>query len=566
MMRRFDFKSVQPLLEPPTPPDAWLTVAGDVIPWLTDNAVADEVVIYLSAPMLWLHSVMAPRENFHPPDPSNLLDARTSLDDTWKIQRVYGGGEGYRVYLEPPLGDTRSTALAGGEPLLYRRHFDGMKDYRSPVELSQKLVHALHVFWVADRKAFCRLDHKGDLEDVIRIIETKSAGRETVTVVTILTKDLHRYMTLANMVLVQQFDVTRYRSGFCGWDVAGETEYRTPNLFYKHGHSKDASYVHGFLISASPISHESIVQAFREEVEGHPKQYATFKIFDRKNDKQVETSCAPDAISNYYQKNDLPWEVSPAFFRAEVLTRYKGNPEKYTLEERSITCRNAWDLPTFDINEAGQVHTYIGYLAKLPYEEQLYWKSFNEWPKGTISKRAHQTDIEGTWSTDYNPLASLKHKIERLNQLGPHWWKARDDSLIEAARYPMTESREEWANDILALDQLLVEGFVAKALGALADGRGATLDPNWQSLRILRAYLEVAGLSVDEARDTMLPLTTLHTLRSQVKGHGAPDKKAEAVSAARTEHGTLRAHFTHLAGQCDQSTTRICKSLGIDLN
>jgi len=136
---------------------------------------------------------------------------------------------------------------------------------------------------------------------------------------------------------------------------------------------------------------------------------------------------------------------------------------------------------------------------------------------------------------------------------------------IEAARYPMTESREEWANDIMAFDQLLVEGFVAKALGALAVGKGATLEPTWQSLRILQAYLEVAGLSTDEARNILAPLKTLHTLRSQVKGHGAPDKKSEAVSAARTDHGTLRAHFTGMAGKCDHSTTRICQLLGIDL-
>jgi hypothetical protein len=67
------------------------------------------------------------------------------------------------------------------------------------------------------------------------------------------------------------------------------------------------------------------VQAWKDEESGANHQYATFKIFDRKNNRNVETSCAPGSITNYFTKNDLPWEISPAFFRPEVLTRYKAD-------------------------------------------------------------------------------------------------------------------------------------------------------------------------------------------------------------------------------------------------
>jgi len=67
------------------------------------------------------------------------------------------------------------------------------------------------------------------------------------------------------------------------------------------------------------------------------------------------------------------------------LHRFKADPEKYSLDDRSITCRNAWYLKSYDINEAGQVHAYIGDLARLPIEEQRYWQSFNEWSNGSIS-------------------------------------------------------------------------------------------------------------------------------------------------------------------------------------
>ena len=115
----------------------------------------------------------------------------------------------------------------------------------------------------------------------------------------------------------------------------------------------------------------------------------------------------------------MPWKISPTFFRPEVLQKYKADPEKYTIDGRSINCRGAWYLTTYDINEAGQVHSYIGYLAQLPYEEQLYWRSFNEWPKGNISKRAFQTDILGEFSKEDDPLAELKRQVEVLDRAPP---------------------------------------------------------------------------------------------------------------------------------------------------
>jgi hypothetical protein len=46
-----------------------------------------------------------------------------------------------------------------------------------------------------------------------------------------------------------------------------------------------------------------------------------------------------------------------------------------------VSCRSAWHLPGYDVNEAGQIHAYICDLRQLPYSEQLYWQSFNVEPK-----------------------------------------------------------------------------------------------------------------------------------------------------------------------------------------
>jgi hypothetical protein len=259
----------------------------------------------------------------------------------------------------------------------------------------------------------------------------------------------------------------------------------------------------------------------------------------------------------------LPWEISPAFFRPEVLLRFKADPEKFTLDDRTISCRKAWYLKTFDINEAGQVHTYIGYLASLPFEEQLYWQSFNEWSKGTISDRAHKTDILGDWDTNYDPLDAIKQKIRKLDEAPPDWWNRRGDALSDATRYPATDSPKEWADEILALDQLIVEGFGGRRLKALAHAGGRSLEPDWGSIRLMQEVLAMKGLSEDESKAVVTPIQKLHGLRTDVKGHSAPNKKRQAETKARAVHGNFRAHFTQLAADCDKALDVILSRLGV---
>ena len=63
---------------------------------------------------------------------------------------------------------------------------------------------------------------------------------------------------------------------------------------------------------------DDLVNAWKDEESDTSRSYPKFKIHDRKNDVNVETSCGPEFISNYFQKSELPWEISPAFFRPEA--------------------------------------------------------------------------------------------------------------------------------------------------------------------------------------------------------------------------------------------------------
>lgn len=451
-MRRFD---TRPLIALATAPedqdDPWYKEAELAIQYMKANSESDEIVIYASAPFLLIVGALAPTDNVTPPDGEALQNLSLFTDTTWRIEKSWCSSEGHRVYIEAPFPEDSGSALAGGEPLVIRRRLEGVHTGSTPIEISQKLVHCLDIHYVDERKAYCRLNDNGDIEDVIRIlrlqIPDQIEGREMVS---ILRKDLDNYMALADMALVMKFDFTRYVAGsFNSWDGASRYNRDELDLFYHGGSTSKASFTHGAMVVRPNTTVEEQEEAWRKDFDGDPdREYAVFKIYDRKNDRQVETSCSPEHIVSYFEDSDLPWQISPVFFRAEVLNRFKGDPEKYTLEDRSISCRGAWYLKSYDINEAGQVHAYIWDLSNLPYDEQLYWKAFNEWPKAPISERAHRTDIEGDWYTEYQPLDALKRKIRTLDKRKPAWWNPRGEELIDSVLAPATDSPKEWGDEV----------------------------------------------------------------------------------------------------------------------
>lgn len=147
----------------------------------------------------------------------------------------------------------------------------------------------------------------------------------------------------------------------------------------------------------------------------------------------------------------------------------------------------------------------------------------------------------------------------------PDWWKKRGDELADVVRYPATDSVKEWADEILALDQLVVEGFLLKPLRKLAEEKGHKVETNWGSLRALQEVLESNGHTGDGAKALVLPLQKLHALRTDVRGHATVNKKKEAESKARSDFGTLRAQFKYLVAECESTFNAVVASLGVDL-
>jgi hypothetical protein len=468
------------------------------------------------------------------------------------------------MYLASPIDPFRCNALEGGQQLVFRRSFIGVDNGPPRTELSQPLVQALDLYWLNEESAYCRLNDDGDVEPIIRLrnlgVETKEAG---ATLVTIEAEQLHRYMAVTNTALIMKFDFTRYvTGGFGGWGEPKRDNVVENDLFYHTGVQPGASFANGALIVRPLLTTEILIACANRRWDGVDKEYAVFKANDWKNKRMAEVSCAPWALASYFDEGSpLPFQTTPAFFKPEVLQRYKADPEKYRIDHRSIHARGGWYLKSYDVNEAGQVHAYLCDLANLPYREQVYWQSFNEWPKAGISACAFQTDFEGRFSTLPDPLAELKRQIARIDKLHPDWWSPRGEAAAAALHNPLTTSPEEWANAVLALDQLVVEGFVMKALRSQVERAGRTANKQWRSLRLLQDCLVLAGLDEADAIAVLEPLKRTHTLRSKVKGHLAESEEQAIIKQARTEYGSLAAHFGVLLDEMQASLDRIVKLL-----
>lgn len=533
----------------------------DALSLLEANIHKDEFVVYASFLHVFMHAVLVPASSVNPPDITDLMSWNFNAYTSWGIWHDFADPPS--IGISSPLDHTGSKTIDQGEQLVFRRSFEGRIGEKSYVEILQKFVHVFDLHFLPERDAYCRLDKHGDIEDVIRIIEVPEKGDwHGGTIVTFKRDVLDEYMVVTDSVAVMMFDFTRFRPGsFGGWPQEKDADLTTSHdLSYRLVHIPGyASYLRGCQIVRPLISKDTVARRLQQFGDEGDEQYATFLVHDWRHDVIAEVSCAPGMTANYFNasENDLPFELSPAFFRPEVLSKYKADSEKYRLDDRSITCRGAWGLQTYDINEEGQVHTYLVYLRRLPYEEQLYWKAYNEKPKGPISQSAFTTDFEGNWNLEYDPLRALKNALEELRQARVPWWTLRTQDLPDLVQYPATSSPDEWSNEILRLDQLVVEGFEERWLRKKAEELGRTPDKQFRSLKLIEECLIALGFDEEHAQNITSPLHEIHNLRSKLKGHASGSTFISIKRKVLAEHKTYRRHFHELCKAADESLQTI---------
>ncbi len=530
------------------PPDrgdfaTWIQ-AGAHLEFLRRNASSEELVIYGSGEYSFVYAAVVLNDRL----------AALSQDDLlhWSgtpymsiASYVYGGGRD-DVWLERLTASTGSMELEGATQLVFGRTFEGWSSSaRTYFEVNQEYTHVTGIHWRPEQRAYCRFDKNGDLEQVVSVT-ARSDNVKDVLCISFAWASLEEYLAATNSTLVRRFDFTLlHRSNFTKWPEGPETVIReSDRLFYRQKVDPGvAAYTTGVQLIQPRRPYPAIFDGLRSGHKG--RKYVEYIAHDWRNKRVAKISTDPKATTNYFEANDntLPFELSPAFFRPEVILKYKTDKEKYTVGDRDIRCRAAWRLEAFDVNEAGQVFAYICYLRNIPYTEQLHWQSYNEVPKAGISERAITNDFKGEFTTFKDPLREVLSIVRSWQETSVPWWVLRADLLLERVSTPLTTSRDEWAEAFMDLAKLVVEGFVVTAIREKLDKSGISYKKNEQSIALLERLINEGADSTE--RQSLTGLRTVQLIRTKAKGHASGREVETLVQEVLAQHESFTTHFKH---------------------
>ncbi len=545
-------KLIQQISDADTPPKdsteyaEWLK-AGKHLELLQSNAKENELIVYALDEYTLIHTAIVNENSIRSIEKADLLNWNGNAFSARASYAWEGGRDD--VWIERDTGVELCNSLKNAQQLVFARHFEGFDRANAiSYEILQEYSHVTEIYWRPEHSAYCRFDKNGDIEHSVSI--TPKDDKEGVTLVSFRRPQLEEYLAASKAVLVRMFDFTLLRRGedfeFTRWPD-GPEDLRTVDDEFLYRQKVDpgkAAYTRGIQIIRPGRTKDELFATIRGDGDSDG-QGVEFVAYDWRNRAIRRISTDPGSTTNYFQAsgNSLPYETSPVFFRPDVLLKYKGDREKYTVSEelRSIQCRSSWQLRSYDVNEAGQVHAYICDLANLPYQEQVYWKSFNERPKSGISKRAFVNDFEGQWSDIVSPLEQIIFVLGRWSGSALHWWRCSDDTLFTRVNTPWSSSREEWAEAFVGLCKLVIEGLQVPSIRKRLEASGITFEKEEKSLKLIERFLVGHDALADEER--LVGLRTVQHIRSKLGAHYGGRAARDLADGALREHGSYTAHF-----------------------
>lgn len=497
----------------------WQFIFDDFDGWTILQASTDNSGGY------WMYPMLYPNSKIEKEFEGDLYKFNINTKSA-AFSHISSGNENH--WLEPCWGE--EDFYRAELPLFFKRFYYGLSQGKENyVELNQLITHPLDIHWSKRKKAYCSMNSLGEEVEKIKLVET-----DGIEAILIRSRTLDKLLHLGTWVLVRYFNFRRWVGSHPDLNERKKEVKTADNgkiKFEEVTCGKDEikySEFRGVHVRKPETPKEQLLSYYAYDEEDEPQKYASFIVHDWKNKTILEDySIQPDNFANYYTESDLPFETSILFFNAEVLDKYKNNPDKYEVREQDIICRGGWLLDSYDTNEHYQVHTYAVYLARLPYREQLHWRQYNEKPIGTISERAVTTDFEGKWPNEIPKLAKLREGLEKIgkitfpNDIGSIWspkggsWKTAAKGLF----YLNTENSNAWHDFIIALTNSINEGFQKEPLFRMAEYYGCS-SKKLGTLGLLKFILNSSGNGAS-VESTHGVLNSLQQARCQGKAHGA---------------------------------------------
>lgn len=529
--------------------------------WIVETEKGREVVVCGLAEGVFVQTLII----YDTPNESNtdeLLDWNFTACDEWSI--TPGGINTWRQ----PLVGCGSWIYDRADKLIYVRSIEGMLDGRVYVEIDQRLSQSLGLHWRDEVGGWGRIDRDGDWDTIVTYCkETSPHDGRVCHLVTMKRAALDSLVSALGATAITVFDVLRFdyrHTPDVGDDsrrkeIIGHSGSRT---IYRSSIGPTATFTRGVqILSPNKNLHWSI---YGEDDE-HLTVPVIYKIYDWRHKAIRDVTNQDGQATNYFEnKEGLPYDMSPAFFKPAVLTQYKGDNEKYEVQTHSILCRNAWYLQYYNFDpEQNLVYAFLKDLVSLPEREQLHWMAHNVPPTreggqfGPITEHTERVVFRGDWDSDMTPLDKLKKFIDELD--GNWWWNSPDSNHLARSGAAITGSTLEWGDEIKHLHQIVVESLDEKALRKHAVNGGMTEEEAGplRSIRLLSRILVQEGITEREADACVQALLDLAKMRNIANAHRSTKSRQELIRDMRTEFGTLHLAFTATVNGCIQSLQQI---------
>lgn len=428
----------------------------------------------------------------------------------------------------------------GVEPLILYRDFYGIKKGYYEISEEFRLFHNL--YFDAPNNKYIQIKDNGDEEDVILCGEKQ---------IKIRLKQLKQFLAIKNMHLALLFVIERY-SPLTLEELKTEDKIqrvREGNVSYtfsvqEAGFSgkKSLSRLLGKKLIPGMSKERCGIWPFEEE-----KQYQDFIIGIDENGEPLYHTSNPDVLDNYFGANPgAPHYLTPVFFKREVLTKYYSNPERYSVEDNYLRCTGLWGV-RIDNNHDKFVVVFLGDLGRdLPSEEQIYWKSYNVLPDGSISEVNFRRSFLAQWTDPQR--ADLVFKSTFI-QFQKNWEKTfgwplfkpladKDQHNFTALRIPLNNDQAEFDQQVLALAKIIIDSINEKEIQKFipkVEGE--------KGISKLEKFLGVHGLSGYESYIKFL--RALWELRIG-SGHRKGDSYKKAITYFQMQEKELKLVFEEI--------------------
>ena len=273
-------------------------------------------------------------------------------------------------------------------------------------------------------------------------------------------KYLKDFLAISQLHLVIYIDVIRYSKNGMPYQIdTGMTngfrwEREIAESPYKMEGDKWCSVFRGKALIAPTSRDEAVEKKYEPDSRCDEVK---FIIGTDENGENILSGCNSRIVGEHLY-------LRPVQFKKQVLDKYYDEPEKYSVEEGCVRCNPYW-LVRIDNDHTNKVAVFLGDLYQLPYEEMLYWKSFNVPVDGYMSRSNFRNSFECI-PTD----AEVSDHRFRKNYLAINdYWKEKyhfslfkkpaepDKNLLATLQIPGVNSQKAFDEQVLILTKLLVD-------------------------------------------------------------------------------------------------------------